>query len=53
MCFDRVPLFTVLPRLRGRCPRLARAEEVRSHEGAMTPSVADYRDTSPEDGGGR
>jgi len=37
-----------LPRLRGRCQRLTLTEGVMR----MTPSVADYRATSPEDGGG-
>jgi len=43
-----------LPRLRGRWPRLTRTEGVKNLVALefLTPSVADYRDTSPEDGGG-
>ena len=43
------------PRLRGRWPRLPRTEGVRiaKRSNSSTPSVADYRATSPEDGGGK
>ncbi len=41
-----------LPGLRGRCRRFTPTEGVMGGMTVMTPSVADYRDTSPEDGGG-
>jgi hypothetical protein len=50
----RAPLFFALPRLRGRCQRLTLTEGVMAHRRAFpAPAVADYRATSPEDGGGR
>ena len=41
-----------LPRLRGRCRRNRRRRGTATEMVRHAPSVADYRDTSPEDGGG-
>src|SRR5438067_1113098 len=42
-----------LPRLRGRWPRNRGRRGCDAPTPVPSPSVADYRDTSPEDGGGK